>query len=313
MTTNAEMIVKCCGALAATPGRLLRPRKPDRRFLESLDNAALPRARATVKLTSLVQSSKNNPAAFIAEGARKPRQVRSGMTTFLVEHPSARFVVDPAMCADVHHRVLPEISPLIRPIVSPAKPVIGLAEILSQHGIDVGGIDFALPTHLHWDHVSGLLDLPDRLPVRALATERSWAMDGSAAPSGIARGPLSTRTFEAYELDGPPVLTFERSHDVFGDGSVLLVDLAGHTPGSVGVLVALDDGRRVLLAGDAVWHGLQVQLLREKAPFPGQIVDADRLDAFRVVHRLHALPAEIEVVASHDYGAAAKFAPVMAR
>ncbi|WP_425300293.1 ABC transporter permease subunit, partial [Nocardia farcinica] len=39
-------------------------------------------------------------------------------------------------------------------------------------------------------------------------------------------------------IDGPPVLSLARSRDVFGDGSVVLVDLAGHTPGSFGVLLA---------------------------------------------------------------------------
>jgi len=33
------------------------------------------------------------------------------------------------------------------------------------------------------------------------------------------------------------VLTFTRSHDLFGDGSVVVVDLAWHTPGSVSVLL----------------------------------------------------------------------------
>ena len=32
------------------------------------------------------------------------------------------------------------------------------------------------------------------------------------------------------------MLTFTRSRDLFSDNSVILVDLAGHTPGSVGVL-----------------------------------------------------------------------------
>jgi len=66
---------------------------------------------------------------------------------------------------------------------------------------------------------------------------------------GGVRDSLEGRTTIDYELDGPPVLTFTRSHDLFGDGSVVLVDLAGHTPGSVGVLLHTSAGP-VLLAGD---------------------------------------------------------------
>ncbi|NEW37279.1 MBL fold metallo-hydrolase, partial [Nocardia cyriacigeorgica] len=81
------------------------------------------------------------------------------------------------------------------------------------------------------------------------------------------------------------------------------VDLAGHTPGSIGVLLAVDDGSRVLLAGDAVWNKLQIELIREKAPMPGLLFDADRDATFATIHRLHALPDGIEVVAAHDHDA----------
>ena len=195
----------------------------------------------------------------------------------LVEHPAARFLVDPALCADVHRRVLPELPTLLRSVVAPDRSVTGLPEALAAAGVAPGGIDFALPTHLHWDHVSGLHELPDGLPVRVQDVERSFALaaDGPRrAPLGVARGPLLGRHYQTYELDGPPVLTFARSHDVFADGSVLVVDLPGHTPGSVGVLLRLAGDRRVLLAGDAAWHGLQITRLREKAPFPGDLVDA---------------------------------------
>lgn len=73
--------------------------------------------------------------------------------------------------------------------------------------------------------------------------------------------------------------------------------------GSIGVLLAVDDGSRVLLAGDAVWGNLQIRLLREKAQMPGALFDADRDAAFATIHRLHALPACIEVIAAHDHAA----------
>ena len=75
----------------------------------------------------------------------------------------------------------------------------------------------------------GLLDLPG-LPVYLHRTEHDWVTTGSVAPVGGVRDSLEGRTTIDYELDGPPVLTFTRSHDLFGDGSVVLVDLAGHTP-----------------------------------------------------------------------------------
>ncbi|WP_223884806.1 MBL fold metallo-hydrolase [Nocardia colli] len=296
-------LVRCCAALAATPGRLLRPRRPDQAFLAGLVSAPAPKATATVRLIALPQATMAAPAIIVAEGVRSLRELPMSMGAFLVEHPQARFLIDPAICADVHTRVLPGHPFPVGKLVSPDKPVLGLSNALAARDLAASDIDFTLATHLHWDHVAGLLELPDSIELRVPAVEYAWAMHGDTAPIGVIREPLRGQSIAPVELDGPPVLTFPRSHDVFGDGAVVLVDLAGHTPGSIGVLLAVDDGTRVLLAGDAVWNTLQVELIREKAPMPGNLFDADRDAAFRTIQRLHALPADIEVIASHDYDA----------
>ncbi|QXN91566.1 MBL fold metallo-hydrolase [Nocardia iowensis] len=296
-------LARCCVALAATPGRLLRPRRADQAFLASLVTAPAPKAQATVRLTSIMQAKMAAPTIIVAEGVRSLRELPMSMGAFLVEHPRARFLVDPAICSDVHERVLPGHPFPVGKLVSPEKPVLGLSNALAARDLAPADIDFTLATHLHWDHVSGLLELPDSIELRVPAVEYDWAMRGDEAPIGVIREPLRGQSVAPVELDGPPVLTFPRSHDLFGDGAVVLVDLAGHTPGSIGVLLAVDDGTRVLLVGDAVWNTLQIKLIREKAPMPGLLFDADRDTAFRTIQRLHALPADIEVIASHDYDA----------
>jgi N-acyl homoserine lactone hydrolase len=296
-------LAHCCAALAATPRRLLRPRRPDEAFLSGLESAPAPRARNTVSLVSLVQARTSAPTAIIAEGVRSLGTLPMGMGAFLIEHPRARFVVDPALCAGVHDRVLPGMPFPVGLLVSPEKPVLGLEDALAGRDLTGEDIDFTIATHLHWDHCSGLLELPDSVELRIPAREYEWAMNGATAPYGVVRAPLRGRSVRHLELDGPPVLTFPASHDLFGDGAVVLVDLAGHTPGSIGVLLAVDDGTRVLLAGDSVWNTLQIKLIREKAPMPGQLFDADRDRAFETIQRLHALPPDIEVIAGHDFDA----------
>lgn len=302
-TPTLPTVLRCCTALAATPPRLLRPRRPDRALLAGITLADAPPARAEVRLTALTQARTSAPEILVAEGVRSLREVPMTYAAFLVEHPRARFLVDPAMCAEAQRRVLRELPFPVPLLVGPEKPVRGLADALAAVGMTGDDVDFVIATHLHWDHVAGLLELPGSVPIRLPGIERDWAMDGPRAPLGVARGPLLGREFDTVELDGPPVLSFARSRDLFGDGSVLLVDLAGHTPGSIGVLLAVDDGTRVLLAGDAVWSNLQVRLLREKAPMPGLLFDADREAAFATIHRLHALPAAIEIIAAHDHAA----------
>lgn len=278
----------------------IRPRRPDQRLLDSIVDAGMPEARRTVKVRALPQVPRQVPAAGIIEGKRSLHPVGITLTSFVVEHPEATFIVDPAYCRDASTRVLHELAAPLRAAVTPPKTTVATVDLL---GDVAQRLDFALPTHAHWDHVCGLLDLPG-LPVHLRETERDWILGGSVAPVGGVRDSLAARPTVTYELDGPPVATFTASHDFFGDGSVVLVELAGHTPGSVGVLAHTEDGW-VLIAGDAAWHHEQVDLVRQKPGFPGRLVDNDRDATFATLHRLHLARHLMRVVPTHDHDAAA--------
>ena len=293
-------------ALATTLTGAIRPKQPDQRLLASLTDAGLPEGDTMVRVRPLRQIPSEVPTAFIVEGRRHPSKVRMGMTTFLIEHPDATFLVDPSVCDDVRPRVLSEMPALIRKAVEPPRHLVAVRDMLTDVGLGQADIAFALPTHLHWDHVSGLLDLPG-LEIKAHDVEWKWAMGTSVAPSAGVRASLVDRPVDTYNLDGPPVLTFARSHDFFGDGSVLLVDLAGHSPGSVGVLLRTERGP-VLIAGDAVWNNAQIEDIRQKAGFPGCFVDDDRRETFRTLHRLHAVRHQVTILPTHDHDATSAYA-----
>lgn len=292
---------QCCAAATGLVWGAVRPKRPDERFLRSVTDAGLPTPRRTVTVTALPQVPRSVPTPAIVEGTFTPARVDNAMTSFVVSHPEATFIVDPAVCRDVGHRVIAQLPAVLRVAVRPPSPTVPTITALHQRS-DLPSLDFALPTHAHWDHVSGLLDLPD-LPVHLHRTERDWIGSGPVAPVGGVRDSLRGRPVVDYELDGPPVLTFTRSHDVFGDDSVLLVDLAGHTPGSVGVLAHTGRGW-VLIAGDAAWHALQIEKVRQKSSYPGVLVDEDRAEAFRTLHRLHLARRTVTIIPTHDHQAA---------
>jgi glyoxylase-like metal-dependent hydrolase (beta-lactamase superfamily II) len=283
---------------------MIRPRRADARFLASLTDAGLPNATATVSVSPLRQVPRAVPTALIVEGRKQPRRIENSLASFVVTHPSARFVVDPGICVDVGVRAVSQLPSVLRAAVRPGADIVPTVAALAEQGYTQADIDFALPTHLHWDHVCGLLDLPG-LPVHLHRPEHDWVTTGSVAPVGGVRDSLEGRTTVDYDLDGPPVLTFTRSHDVFGDGSVVVVDLAGHTPGSVGVLLHTAAGP-VLLAGDAAWHTYQIDDIRQKSSYPGGLADENRDEAFRTLHRLHAVKDRVTVVPTHDPGAAGR-------
>jgi glyoxylase-like metal-dependent hydrolase (beta-lactamase superfamily II) len=290
----------CCGALIGLASGAVRPRRADDRFLRSLTDAGLPGTSVTVSVTTLRQVPQSVPTSFIVEGRRQPRRLGNSLASFVVTHPEATFIVDPGVCVDAETRAVAQLPGFLRRAVRPPADVVPTITALQESAFGV--IDFALPTHAHWDHVCGLLDLPD-LPVHLHRRERDWVMSGPVAPVGGVRDSLAGRVAVGYDLDGPPVLTFASSHDLFGDGSVVLVDLAGHTPGSVGILLHTNAGW-VLLAGDAAWHTWQIEDIRQKSSYPGGIADVDRSETFRTLHRLHAVKDRVTIVPTHDHDAA---------
>ncbi|HTI75885.1 MAG TPA: MBL fold metallo-hydrolase [Mycobacterium sp.] len=296
----------CCGAILGLGIGVVRPRRADARFLTSLTDAGLPKATVTVSVSALRQVPRAVPTAFIVEGRRHPRRIENSLASFVVSHPAATFIVDPGVCVNVGERAVAQLPPVLRASVRPGADVVPTVAALAEQGYAGADLDFALPTHAHWDHVCGLLDLPG-VPVYLHRTEREWVTTGSVAPVGGVRDSLEERATVDYDLDGPPVLTFARSHDLFDDGSVVLVDLPGHTPGSVGVLLHTPTGH-VLLAGDAAWHTYQVEDIRQKSSYPGGLADVDRDEAFRSLHRLHAVKDRVAVIPTHDPVAAKRLA-----
>ncbi len=109
--------------------------------------------------------------------------------------------------------------------------------------------------------------------------------------------------WKEYELKGAGYAGFPRSFDIYGDGTAVLVGLAGHTPGSVGLLVNAKDGVRRFFVGDAVWNLDSARELKRKFWLSSLIVDNDRAEADLVVARLHALmqaDPELKVIPAHD-------------
>ncbi|WP_067563709.1 MBL fold metallo-hydrolase [Nocardia acidivorans] len=294
-------LIQCCAAATGLVRGMVRPRPVDERFLRSITDAGLPDPNRTVRVTALDQAPRSVPTAMVVEGTFQPRRITNALTTFVIEHPEATFLVDPSYCTDAEARAIAQLPTALRGVVRPPVETVPTVTALSLRP-NLPAPDFALPTHAHWDHVCGLLDLPG-LPVQLHRPEHEWISAGPTAPVGGVRDALLDRPIVEFDLDGPPVLTFTRSRDLFGDGSIVLVDLAGHTPGSIGILAHTERGW-VLLAGDAAWHELQVEKIRQKSSFPGNFVDENHDETFKTLHRLHLARHFAAVIPTHDHEAA---------
>ena len=132
-------------------------------------------------------------------------------------------------------------------------------ENLKQIGITPDMIDTILFTHLHGDHVSGLLTegkpiFPHAVIYVPAAEYAYWFNDSEMSKSANKAGfTLARQGILAY---GGRVRTFESGVEVIP--GITAIDEAGHTPGHVGYLVKSND-KQLLVWGDLT-HFTEVQL-----------------------------------------------------
>ena len=164
---------------------------------------------------------------------------------WVIEHEEGLIVVDTGDRADTRSNAISQSTYSIRP-----EEQIGAQ--LARLGFAARDVAKVVLTHLHGDHVNGLVDLPN---VPVFLGEREYAFyqsrfGGTFArrttrlPGGFAPQPLR---FEATAA-GP----FARSARLTRAGDVLAVPTPGHTGGHMSV-IAIKDGIHYFLAGDVTY------------------------------------------------------------
>jgi N-acyl homoserine lactone hydrolase len=111
---------------------------------------------------------------------------------------------------------------------------------LSELKVSPASISVIGISHLHWDHTGQAASFP-----QAKLLMGKGDVEALRQPGGERAKPL-----EHWLSGGGSLEEVTGDKDVFGDGSVVMLDLPGHTPGHHGLLVKLAKTGYVLLSGD---------------------------------------------------------------
>jgi N-acyl homoserine lactone hydrolase len=227
----------------------------------------------------------------------------------LVRHPRATFLYDTGLCSGISAFI--DDQPLFfRKTLGNFHLEQSLHSHLKKAGLAPSRIDFALLSHLHWDHVSGIPDLPG-VPLYINRVEYTAARQSLlSANDGLVRRLMSENPLEFFDCAAPAYEGFRSSFDLFGDGSVVLVPLPGHTAGNTGMFINRSNGPRLFLLGDAAW--VSQNYLRPAAmhPFIWSRVTGDDATARQTLIELHHFALrhpEIVLIAMHDAEMQEKF------
>lgn len=110
-----------------------------------------------------------------------------------------------------------------------------LVSQLAELGLKASDINYLVLSHSHPDHV-GNLEAFNQATLVVQKAEYDWPL-----PDGKPRFNPAQKVIKA-----------EGDHDIFGDGSVVLISTPGHSPGHQCLLVRLPQTGAIMLTGDAV-------------------------------------------------------------
>ena len=227
---------------------------------------------------------------------------------FLIDHRDGLVMfdtgIDPAILSDKGYIEQP-IGRFLLPRIFRLhlKETDRVDHVLADAGVAASDIRRAVISHLHFDHVGGIAQVPQ---ADLLVSDREWAILSEPHPERewILREHIEIPTAKWRQItfeptDDPMFEGFDGIHDVAGDGSMILLPTPGHTAGSMSMLIRRDGWDPILLVGDLTY---EADLLDQNT-VPGTGDRDTLLASFAKVRGLKQRLPGLTIVASHDFAA----------
>ncbi|HXR65803.1 MAG TPA: MBL fold metallo-hydrolase [Ktedonobacteraceae bacterium] len=171
------------------------------------------------------------------------------------------------------------------------RPELAVVAQLERLGLQASAIRRVLISHFHADHIAGLRDFPGAEYITSqLAYSDVAARQGLSALSRAFIPALLPHHFERQvtllpPFQGTPLSALGATHDLFDDGSLLLIELPGHARGQLGLLAHTARGR-VLFAADGCWMRRSIRENRPPSRLTNLFVDNPTM-VRATIQRLH--------------------------
>jgi len=176
-----------------------------------------------------------------------------------------------------------------------------VAKNLDRLNLRAEDVNTVVVSHLHFDHIGGIADVPQ---AELLVSRDEWQQLSGPHPDRdyffrdhIQLPGANWQPIDFTATQDPLLAPFGGSHDVMGDGTLMLLPTPGHTVGSLSMLVRSDDCPPLLLIGD-LSYAVEL-LIRDQ--LPGIYADkSELLASFAKVRALKAQLPDLVILGSHD-------------
>ncbi|MCG6120273.1 MAG: N-acyl homoserine lactonase family protein [Blastomonas sp.] len=179
----------------------------------------------------------NDLNAFSDTQAYPGQSKRLASSCYLIRHGSDYLLWDTGLPSAIKGK------PLDPKLAMDATVTLTIKEQLAQLKIDPARITYVGLSHYHFDHSGQVAEFPN---ATLIVGKGDWTVL-TTDPGSYGANPAP---FAHWISGGGKVDQATTDKDVFGDGSVTMLRLPGHTPGHSGLLVRLKEKGPVLLTGD---------------------------------------------------------------
>ncbi|HDR8327668.1 TPA: MBL fold metallo-hydrolase [Bacillus cereus] len=190
------------------------------------------------------------------------------------------------------------------------KPNQSVAFQLEQKGIFPSEVNHIILSHFHGDHTGGLKDFPNatiycsRIAYDSIKNKKGV----SAVKEGYLPHTLPTDIEDriVFLEDGnlvelpEQINPFDYGYDIFGDGSVVAVDIPGHAAGQIGVFIN-EETQLTFLCADSSWSNEAIESKMPPHPIAHFIMN-DKRDFYRSFEKvcsLHEKNPSIRIIPTH--------------
>ncbi|MBL4869876.1 MAG: N-acyl homoserine lactonase family protein [Robiginitomaculum sp.] len=207
---------------------------------------------------------------FASNGAFDGQTNKATSSCYLIRHPKGDLLWDTG---------LPDALHALKDGITNGPFHISVPQTLSGQleglGLAPNDIEYLSLSHSHFDHAGN---------AGAYASATFIVNETELAHMFRAEARADVQSFPAYSaLETAQKITFTGEHDVFGDGSVTIIDTSGHTPGHTILKVELTNTGTVLLSGD-LYH---LNRSRELRTVP--VFNTDEAETLRSMDKFEAL------------------------
>ena len=168
-------------------------------------------------------------------------------------------------------------------------PKVSVVDQLAQLGVKPEQIQYVGISHYHADHTGQVASFPQSM---LLIGKGDWDAITNPKPAAGVNAP----PFAHWISGGGKVEPLLADKDVFGDGTVLILNTPGHTPGHHSLLVKLNEKGNMLITGDLVHFHENYET--NGVPW----FNASRADTLASIDRFKKLAAQFKatVIIQHD-------------